>query len=67
MTEVDDRVAEKQRKNKFLRTPPFTGPLKCQNCTAVHGKKKRGGGKHVIYVYVSAKTNKQQVRCIKHL
>jgi len=56
-----------KRKAKDLRTQPFMGPLKCQKCTAVHGKPKRGGGKHAIYVYVSGKTNKQEVRCIKHL
>jgi hypothetical protein len=67
MTAVSDRVVERQRKSKHLRTEPFKGPFKCQQCSAVNGKKKRGGGFHKIYVYVNGKTNKQQVRCIKHL
>lgn len=50
-----------------LRTPPFTGKLKCQKCTAVNGAKRRGGGVHRIIVYVNAKTNQQEVRCTKHL
>ena len=67
MTAADKRVAKRARENKNLRTPPYMGKLKCQKCSAVHGAPKRGGGKHVIYVYVRDETNKQEVRCIKHL
>jgi hypothetical protein len=66
-TAADKRIAARVKANKNLRLPPFTGKLKCQKCSAVHGKPKRGGGTHVIYVYVNGKTNQQEVRCFKHL
>ena len=67
MTLVDERVAKRQKENKRLRTEPFKGPLKCQKCSAVNGRKKRGGGIHRVLVYVNGKTNKQEIRCTKHL
>jgi hypothetical protein len=67
MTAVATRIAKRIGDNQKLRTPPFMGKIKCQKCAATLGKVDRRKQPHRLTVYVNDKTNKQEIRCSKHL